>query len=67
VLLSRCVDELGQIQPTLTEYARAVLGPSAREYPPGYPIDVKGGSLSMCNAIQSWKVLPDGSVHNALL
>jgi sulfane dehydrogenase subunit SoxC len=67
VLLSRCTDELGQVQPTLNEYAKAVLGPTARTYPPGYPIDVKGGSFSMCNAIQSWKVMSDGSVHNAML
>lgn len=65
VLLSRCVDDLGQVQPTLTEYARAVLGPSARAYPPGYP-EVKGGQLSMCNAIQPWRVQRDGSVYNAM-
>jgi sulfane dehydrogenase subunit SoxC len=63
VLLSRCIDELGQTQPTLTEFARAVLGPSA---PAGYPVDIKGGEFSMCNAVQPWRVLRDGSVHNAM-
>lgn len=66
LLLSRCVDELGQVQPTLTEFARAVLGPSARTYPPGYP-QIEGSQFSMCNAIQPWKVLRTGSVLNAML
>ena len=66
VLQSRCTDELGQIQPTLTEYARTVLGPKARPYPPGYPGDVEGLSYGNCNAIQPWKVMRDGSVHNAM-
>jgi sulfane dehydrogenase subunit SoxC len=66
VLLSRCVDELGQVQPTLTEFARAVLGPTARAYPPGYP-EIKGSQFSMCNAIQPWSVLRDGRVLNAML
>jgi len=66
VLQSRCTDELGQIQPTLTEYARTVLGPKARPYPPGYPGDVERVVYGNCNAIQPWKVMRDGSVHNAM-
>jgi sulfane dehydrogenase subunit SoxC len=66
VLQSRCTDELGQIQPTLAEYARAVLGPEARPYPPGYPGDIEGETHGHCNAIQPWRVNRDGSVHNAM-
>jgi sulfane dehydrogenase subunit SoxC len=52
ILQSRCTDETGYIQPT-----RAAL------------IGVRGlavpfGSFYHYNAIQSWKVASDGSIHN---
>ena len=48
VLQSRCTDETGYLQPTLTELVR-----------------IRGlNSIYFNNAIQSWKVAADGSVHN---
>jgi sulfane dehydrogenase subunit SoxC len=48
VLQSRCIDETGYVQPTLAELVK-----------------VRGrNSLYFNNAIQSWKVAADGSVHN---
>ena len=48
VLQSRCTDETGYVQPTLAELVR-----------------VRGlDSYYFNNAIQSWKVAADGSVHN---
>jgi sulfane dehydrogenase subunit SoxC len=48
ILQSRCTDDTGYIQPT-----RAVL------------VSVRGvGSFYHYNAIQSWKVASDGSIHN---
>jgi sulfane dehydrogenase subunit SoxC len=48
VLQSRCTDETGYVQPTLAELVR-----------------VRGlNSIYNNNAIQSWKVSADGSVHN---
>jgi sulfane dehydrogenase subunit SoxC len=48
ILQSRCTDETGYVQPTLAELVR-----------------VRGLNSSYCNnAIQSWKVVADGSVHN---
>ena len=48
VLQSRCTDETGYVQPTLAELVK-----------------VRGlNSVYHNNAIQSWKVAADGSVHN---
>ncbi|HEV8437692.1 MAG TPA: sulfite dehydrogenase [Methylomirabilota bacterium] len=48
ILQSRCTDETGYVQPTLGELVR-----------------VRGqNSIYFNNAIQSWKVAADGSVHN---
>jgi sulfane dehydrogenase subunit SoxC len=48
VLQSRCTDETGYVQPTLAELVK-----------------VRGlNSVYHNNAIQSWKVLADGSVQN---
>jgi sulfane dehydrogenase subunit SoxC len=48
VLQSRCTDETGYIQPTLAELVK-----------------VRGlNSIYFNNAIQSWQVATDGSVHN---
>jgi sulfane dehydrogenase subunit SoxC len=49
VLQSRCTDETGYVQPTLTELVTA----RGRNF------------VYNNNAIQSWKVVADGSVHNA--
>lgn len=48
VLQSRCTDETGYVQPTLVELAK-VRGLSSRFFN---------------NAIQSWRVAADGSIHN---
>jgi sulfane dehydrogenase subunit SoxC len=56
VLLSRCTDEIGQVQPTRDE---------VREFwgiAPGAPFSVKGQD----NSIQPWRIERDGSVHNAV-
>jgi sulfane dehydrogenase subunit SoxC len=53
-LLSRCTDELGQVQPTRAQLAKfwnKPLDPSF--YPPG-----------LDNSVQPWRVASDGSVHN---
>ena len=48
VLQSRCTDETGYVQPTLAEVVR-----------------VRGRNFVFFNnAIQSWKVVADGSVHH---
>jgi sulfane dehydrogenase subunit SoxC len=48
VLQSRCTDETGYVQPTLADL-----------------VSVRGlNSIFFNNAIQSWKVAADGSVHN---
>ena len=55
-LLSRCTDELGQVQPTRAQ---------VREFwnvPPDQPFSVKG----LDNSIQPWRIESDGSVHNAI-
>ena len=54
-LLSRCTDELGQVQPSraqVAEFFNVPLDPSYR---------VPGRD----NTIQTWRVASDGSVHNA--
>jgi sulfane dehydrogenase subunit SoxC len=55
-LLSRCTDELGQVQPTRAQ---------VREFwnvPPDQRFSVKGQD----NSIQPWRIASDGSVHNAI-
>jgi sulfane dehydrogenase subunit SoxC len=56
VLMSRCIDEIGQIQPT-RDQVREFWGIA-----PGAPLSVKGQD----NSIQPWRVDRDGSVHNAV-
>jgi sulfane dehydrogenase subunit SoxC len=56
LLMSRCTDEIGQVQPTRQQ---------VREYwgvPADQPFSVKGQD----NSIQPWRITSDGSVHNAL-
>ena len=56
-LQSRCIDELGQIQPSRQQ---------AQEFwntPEGERLRVRGQD----NSIQPWRVHTDGSVHNAII
>jgi sulfane dehydrogenase subunit SoxC len=56
VLMSRCIDDIGQIQPTRDEL---------RDHwgiPRGQPFSVTGQD----NSVQPWRVERDGSVHNAI-
>src|SRR5215831_11883647 len=58
VLMSRCIDELGQVQPTRAQVAKVF------NVPPDYYHD--HGVQGSDNTIVPWKVAADGSVHNAL-
>src|SRR5215470_15608204 len=58
VIMSRCIDELGQIQPTKAQVAKAF------NQPPDYYHD--HGVQGSDNTIVPWRVVGDGSVHNAL-
>jgi sulfane dehydrogenase subunit SoxC len=53
-LLSRCTDELGQVQPTRAEVAKYWNVPLE----PGYRVP------GLDNSIQPWRIASDGSVHN---
>ena len=55
MLLSRCTDELGKIQPTRAQVAEFLKVPLTPEF------RVPGRN----NSIMTWKVASDGSVHNA--
>jgi sulfane dehydrogenase subunit SoxC len=55
VLMSRCTDELGTVQPTRAEVAKYWSQPVDK-------VQVKGAD----NTVQPWKVLSDGSVQNGL-
>ena len=56
-LQSRCIDELGQIQPSRQEIGEFY------ETPPGERIRVRGQD----NSIQPWRIHSDGSIHNAII
>ncbi|HZP31834.1 MAG TPA: sulfite dehydrogenase [Candidatus Acidoferrales bacterium] len=58
VLMSRCIDEIGQVQPT-----RGQLAQHFHEPPDYYKTHGVQGSDNM---IQPWRVASDGSVHNAI-
>jgi sulfane dehydrogenase subunit SoxC len=58
VLMSRCIDELGQVQPT-----RAQLAQHFHEPPDYYKAHGVQGSDNM---IQPWRIASDGSVYNAI-
>ena len=59
-LQSRCTDELGQVQPTLAEFA------SFWAVSPDKIRTNSASGIGHSNIIQPWKVNRDGSVHNAL-
>ena len=58
VLMSRCIDELGQVQPTRADFAKFF------NQPPDYY--ETHGVPGTDNKVQPWRVASDGSVHNAL-
>jgi sulfane dehydrogenase subunit SoxC len=55
VLMSRCTDELGTVQPTRAEVAKFWNNPSDK-------VRVQGAD----NSVQPWRIASDGSVHNGL-
>jgi len=55
-LQSRCIDEIGQVQPSRAQVAEFW------NQPPDQPPRVRGQD----NSIQPWRVDSDGSVHNAI-
>jgi sulfane dehydrogenase subunit SoxC len=60
VLMSRCTDELGDVQPTLAQFAK-FWGATSAEFLAG---TASGAGHS--NAIQPWGIRNDGSVYNAI-
>ena len=60
VLQSRCIDDLGQVQPSVAEYAR-FWNKSVSEIH-----RTTGSKFGHANFIQPWKVTADGTVQNAL-
>ncbi len=60
VLMSRCTDELGEVQPTLAQFAK-FWGATSAEFLAG---TASGAGHS--NAIQPWGVRKDGTVFNAI-
>jgi sulfane dehydrogenase subunit SoxC len=55
-LLSRCTDELGQVQPSRAEVAKFW----------NVPLDPAYRVPGLDNSIQPWRVASDGTVHNGL-
>jgi sulfane dehydrogenase subunit SoxC len=55
-LLSRCTDELGQVQPLRAEVAKFW----------NVPLDPAFRVPGLDNSIQPWRIASDGSVHNGL-
>jgi sulfane dehydrogenase subunit SoxC len=55
-LLSRCTDEIGQVQPTRAQVAKFFNAPADHSF------NVPGND----NSIQPWRIARDGSVHNAI-
>jgi len=55
-LLSRCTDEMGQVQPTRAQVAAFFNVPRD----PGYRVP------GMDNSIQPWRIARDGTIHNAI-
>jgi sulfane dehydrogenase subunit SoxC len=55
VLMSRCIDELGTVQPTRAEVAKYWNDPPDK-------VRIRGAD----NSVQPWRVASDGSVHNGL-
>jgi sulfane dehydrogenase subunit SoxC len=60
-LQSRCTDDKGQVQPSVAEVAK-IWGVNLDYFQVGGTID-----MGNFNAVQTWKVTRDGSVHNVLV
>jgi sulfane dehydrogenase subunit SoxC len=58
VIMSRCIDELGQIQPTREQVAKVFNQPPENIH--------NNGSPGSDNTVVPWKITSDGSVHNGL-
>ncbi len=58
VIQSRCIDELGQVQPSGAELAKFF-----NVAPDYYKTH---GTQGTDNRIQPWRVASDGTIHNAL-
>ncbi len=58
VIMSRCIDELGQIQPTREQVSKVYNKPADYYHDHGIP-----GSD---NSVVPWKIASDGSVHNGI-
>ena len=61
-LMSRCTDELGQVQPTRAQAAEFWRPGAVYPGTPDQPLRVTGQD----NSIQPWLIASDGSVHNAI-
>jgi sulfane dehydrogenase subunit SoxC len=59
ILLSRCTDDRGEVQPTLADINK-MWGVNTDYW------KTTNTRVNHFNAIQPWKVSPDGSVHNAM-
>jgi sulfane dehydrogenase subunit SoxC len=57
-ILSRCTDEIGQVQPTRAQVAKFFGVPEDHDH----SFNVPGND----NSIQPWRIARDGSVHNAI-
>jgi sulfane dehydrogenase subunit SoxC len=55
-ILSRCTDEIGQVQPTRAQVAKFF------NVTADHSFNVPGND----NSIQPWRIASDGSVHNAI-
>jgi len=60
VLMSRCTDELGEVQPTLSQIAK-FWGATSAQF-----LDGTASGAGHSNAIQPWGIRKDGSVYNAI-
>jgi len=56
LLMSRCIDELGTVQPTRAEIAKYWNKPADNNF------QVPGAD----NSVFPWRIMSDGSVHNGL-
>jgi len=59
VLLSRCTDEMGEVQPTKAEVEKLW------NVKPDYWLSTTN-RIQHFNACQPWKITAEGSVHNAI-
>jgi sulfane dehydrogenase subunit SoxC len=60
ILMSRCTDELGELQPTLAQIAK-FWGATSAQF-----LDGTASGAGHSNAIQPWGIRKDGSVYNAI-